>query len=139
MGSRTLRLFSAAVVIGVVAAACSSSSSGGTITIGGDKANDHGSKNVSGVSTVELQAKNVGSSTYFFDPTVLTGSAGQKLTITVKNAGDTTHNFTLGSISKDIPAGQSATVSVTFPASGSTEFFCRFHRSLGMAGELTAA
>ena len=30
-----------------------------------------------------------------------------------------------------------STVTVTFPQSGSVEFFCDYHRSLGMAGELS--
>jgi plastocyanin len=35
--------------------------------------------------------------------------------------------------------GTQQTVTVTFPNSGSTEFFCRFHESMGMTGELQVA
>jgi len=142
-------LLALVVVLGVVAASCSSGSSAGggssggaqgSLTVNGDRANDHGSKNVSGASSATLDASNSGSN-YFFDPTVLAGKAGQKLTITVKNTGDTVHNFTLaaGGANKDVQPGQSATVTVTFPSSGSLEFYCRFHRTFGMVGELTAS
>jgi plastocyanin len=165
MRTRMLGLLAVVAVLGVIGAACSSSSSGGspsgsaapsgsavpsggassggslgTITIGSDTANNHGSKEVSGSSTFELEADNDGND-YYFDPTILTGSSGQKLTITVKNTGTTTHNFSLvnGSVSKDVQPGQTATVTVRFPKSGALEFYCRFHRNFGMVGELTTS
>ena len=153
MCSRTLALCSVVAALGIMGAACSSSpgggrspsasasgGSGGTITINGDKANNHGSRVVSGASSASLDAAN-NSSSFFFDPTVLTGKPGQKLTITVKNTGNTVHNFTLsgGGANKDVQPGQSAKVTVTFPNSGSMEFYCRFHRSFGMVGELTTS
>ena len=106
------------------------------ITINGDKANKHGSEDVSGKSSVEVEQDN-----YYFNPTILTGSPGEKVTITLKNEGSTTHNFSLDqqNLSKDVSTGQQATVTVTFPRSGVLEFYCRFHRSLGMVGELTTS
>ena len=158
MRSRKLALLSIVAALGVVGAACSGSSPGGgaspsaspsagasggaegTITINGEKANNHGSKDVSGASSLELEADNDGNN-YYFNPTVLTGKPGQKLTLTVKNEGNTPHNFSLvsGGVSKDVQPGDEATVTVTFPSSGDMEFFCRFHRSLGMVGELTTS
>jgi plastocyanin len=118
----------------------SGASEGGTITINGDKANDHGSKVVSGSSSLELEADNEGNE-YYFDPTVLSGKPGQKLTLTVKNEGDTTHNFSLDAqnINQDVQSGKEITVTVTFPKSGDLEFYCAFHKSLGMIGELQAS
>ena len=159
MRTRMLGLVSVVAVLGLVGAACSSSSSGsspsgtavpsggssggslGTVKIGSDTANNHGSKEVSGASSVDLEADNHGSSDYYFNPTIITGKAGQKLSVTITNNGSTTHNFSLvdGSANKDIQPGQSTTVTVTLPQSGSMEFYCRFHRGLGMVGEFTTS
>ena len=125
------------VAFGLVAASCSKS---GTITIAGEKANDHGTKTVSG-SMFTLELDNDGGK-YYFNPTVLQGKAGQKVTLLLKNVGDTKHNFTIESqhINTDVNTpGQTATVTVTFPSSGVVEFHCEYHHSLGMVGELKAS
>ena len=116
-----------------------SSSGGGTITIGSDQANDHGTEDVSGMSSFELEADN--DDGFYFKPTVLTGSANQSLTLEIKNEGTAEHNFTIGSlgVNVNIQPGQSQEVTVKFPGSGTVEFYCSFHRSLGMAGELQVA
>jgi plastocyanin len=48
------------------------------------------------------------------------------------------HNFSIESLGVDVTInpGSSQEVDVKFPPSGTVEFFCSFHRSLGMAGEL---
>src|SRR4051812_3016964 len=145
-----------AVVIGLVGAACSSGSSSGgespsasasasggaegTVQIGSEQANNHGSKDVSGETKVELEADNDGSD-FYFSPTVLTGSPGQKLTVDIHNEGDTDHNFSIDdqSISQDIAPAEEHDVTVTFPQSGELVFYCEFHRSQGMLGELTTS
>ncbi len=78
---------------------------------------------------------------FFFSPNVLTGSAGQQLTLTIDNQGAATHTFTIASehIDVTLAPGTQQTVKVTFPNSGSTEFLCRFHESMGMTGELQVA
>jgi plastocyanin len=122
------------------AAGGSSSSSGaGTITIGSDQANDHGTEDVTGKSSFEIEADN--DDGFYFKPTVLTGSASQSITLEIKNEGTTQHNFSIDSqkIDVTIDPGKSQEVSVTFAASGTVEFYCSIHRSLGMAGELQAA
>jgi len=74
----------------------------------------------------------------FFSPNTLTGSAGQTLNLTIANKGSATHTFTIPSEDVDVllVAGTSQTVKVTFPKSGSTQFVCRFHESMGMSGQL---
>ena len=116
-------------------ASASSSGGGGQITIGSDKANNHGSQVITG-STVDVEQDD-----YYFSPTVLTGKAGQKVTITLDNHGTALHNFTLTDqgIDQDVQPGSSGTVSVTFPQSGVLEFYCKYHRALGMVGELTVS
>ncbi|MFL5797890.1 MAG: cupredoxin domain-containing protein [Actinomycetota bacterium] len=145
---RWLGIAVVAVVVMLVGAACSSSNKtggesgesgdggGGQISIAGDKANDHGSKDASGMSSIEVEADD-----FYFDPTTLTGTAGQTLKIEIKNEGNTTHNFSLDdqNIDQDVQNGQSTTVTVKFPSSGVVEFYCKFHKSSGMVGQLKAS
>jgi plastocyanin len=106
---------------------------GGTITIGSDTANDHGSKDVSGESELSLELDS-----FYFEPTVLQGMAGQHLSLELENESEDLHNFSIEDqgIDQDVEAGQSATVDVTFPDSGVLVFFCEYHRSQGMVGGL---
>jgi uncharacterized cupredoxin-like copper-binding protein len=121
------------------AGASSSSSGAGTITIGSDQANDHGTEDVTGQSSFEVEADN--DDGFYFKPTVLTGSANQSITLEIKNEGTTQHNFSIDAQNVDVTLdpGKSQEVDVTFPASGTVEFYCSIHRSLGMAGELEVA
>ncbi len=146
----TLAALAAASVL--LAGACSSSSStsspaaggtgsgsaseGGKITIGSDQANDHGTQDATEMSSFEIEADN--DEGFYFKPTILTGSADQSITLEIKNEGTVPHNFSIETLSVDvtIDPGSSEEVDVKFPASGTLEFFCSFHRSLGMAGEL---
>ena len=120
------------------ASASASESAGGTITVGSDTANNHGSKEVDNVTSVEVEMDD-----FYFEPTVLTGAPGQKLTLELKNDSDagTLHNFSLSdqNIDQDVLADQSTDVTVTFPQSGFLEFFCKYHKASGMVGELTTS
>ena len=109
------------------------SGGGGKKTIAGIRANDHGSKNVSGEAEVELDD-------FYFEPTVLRGKPGSQVTLELKNEGSTEHNFTIDSqsIDKDVEAGEDAKVTVTFPKSGEISFYCKYHKGMGMAGALAA-
>ncbi len=138
---RWLGLAVVAVVVMLLGAACSSSSDSGDeggsqITIAGDKANDHGSKDASGMKSIEVEADN-----FYFEPTTLTGTAGQTLEIEISNEGSTVHNFSLDdqNLDQDIENGKSATVTVRFPSSGVVEFYCKYHKSRGMVGQLKAS
>ena len=147
---RRALMFAAVTLAVLVAAGCGGSSggsnAGGTTTEGsgsgggggqidaaGVQANDHGSKSASGETKVELDD-------YYFDPTVLKGSPGQKITLELENEGSIEHNFTVESqgIDKDLEAGEDAKVTVTIPKSGALSFFCKYHKSQGMAGALVA-
>jgi plastocyanin len=117
-------------------ASASVSASPSSIMIGSDQANDHGEATVTGETSIEVEQDD-----FYFGPTVLTGSAGQDLTIELKNEGSVAHTFTIDSLNVDVEVqpDESKNVSVTFPQSGFTEFYCRFHRTSGMVGELTVA
>ena len=109
-------------------------SEGGKKTIAGVSANDHGTKSVSGEVEIELDD-------YYFEPTVLKGKPGAKVTLELKNEGSVEHNFTLASqsIDKSLSPGATAKVSVTIPKTGEVSFYCKFHKSMGMAGALEAS
>ena len=128
----------------ILAAGCGSGSSGssstteasgggggGQKTIAGVKANDHGTKSVGNETEVELDD-------FYFEPTVLQGKPGQKVTLELKNEGKVEHSFTVDSqgIDKDLEPGEDAKVTVTIPKSGAVSFYCKYHKSSGMAGAL---
>src|SRR6266513_1222048 len=109
MGTRTLVLFSAAAVALITLAACSSSSSSASgatsgsnkITIGSDQANDHGTQDATGQTTFAIESHN-DSIGYYFTPTILQGSAGQSITLNIKNDGSVPHNFSITSMNVNI-------------------------------------
>lgn len=129
----------ALVAFALVLAGCGSKKSssgeseGKQVTLAGVTANDHGSKQVSGKAEIELDD-------YYFDPTVLTGKPGSRVTLELKNEGKVEHNFSIDAqgVDKDLKAGADATVTVTIPKSGEISFYCSYHKSKGMAGALQA-
>jgi plastocyanin len=137
MRTRIVRSIGAVLVLALVATACGKENETeggrGTTTIAGQKANDHGTKDVSGESSVELEQDN-----FYFEPTVLRGSPGQKLTIELSNEGSALHNFSIPdqSIDEDVQSDAKGEVTVTFPDSGTLVFFCKYHQSQGMVGAL---
>jgi plastocyanin len=136
MRTRVLSWLAVVLVLALVATACGKSGNGGgggTTTIAGQKANDHGTKDVSGESSLELEQDN-----FYFSPTILKGNAGEKLTLELSNEGSALHNFSITDqgIDQDVPSGQKAEVTVTFPQSGTLVFFCKYHQTQGMVGAL---
>ena len=116
-----------------VAVACGGDEGGGTTTVDGQKANDHGSQDVSGESEQDLELDD-----FYFSPTVLNGTAGKSLTLHLENEGSTEHNFSVSEqgIDQDVEAGEKAEVTLTFPDSGTLVFFCKYHQDMGMRGAL---
>jgi YVTN family beta-propeller protein len=104
-----------------------------TVTMNGVTFADHGTKDVRRLSKLELEADD-----YYFGPTFLRGNPGQKLTLMIENEVGTLHNITIPAlgIDKDIPPKGKVRLDVTFPASGTLTFSCKFHGPLGMAGML---
>jgi plastocyanin len=106
---------------------------GGTTTVAGLQANDHGTKSVesSGKTEVELDD-------FYFEPTVLKGMPGEKVTLELENEGNEEHSFTVDSqgLDKDVEPGDEGKVTVTIPKSGAISFYCKYHKSSGMAGAL---
>jgi plastocyanin len=135
MRTRIVTLSAVVMALALVATGCSKKASGdgGTITIAGQKANDHGTKDVSGASSVEVEQDN-----FYFNPTILKGTAGQKVTLDLSNEGSALHNFSITDqgIDQDVQSGKKAEVTVSFPQSGTLVFFCKYHQTLGMVGAL---
>jgi plastocyanin len=87
-----------------------------------------------GQSTLEMKD-------FSFSPMTVKGKPGQKVTLQLKNTGTVEHNLTITSqgINKDVEAGETATVDVTIPQSGTVAFYCKYHRGQGMTGQLQAS
>ena len=127
----TTALFVVAFVgIGAGAAAAKSSN---PVSISG-KVNAKGKKDVSGKTsaTIEIEQDN-----YYFGPTFVKASPGEKITVELKNEGNTTHTFTSDSlgVDKELAPDKTAKVTFTVPSSGTAfEFHCSIHQDLGMQG-----
>lgn len=106
---------------------------GGKKAIAGVQANDHGTKVVEDNGKTEVELDD-----FYFSPTVLQGKPGEKVTLELKNEGQVEHTFTIDSqgIDKDLQPGDEGEVTVTIPKSGAISFYCKFHKSSGMAGAL---
>lgn len=92
-----------------------------------------GGTDVAGRSSVDVTMRDD-----MFVPSVLRGTPGQTVTLTLDNTGMHEHNFTITAqkVDTDVESGTTASVTVTFPASGTLRFFCEYHEALGMTGSL---
>lgn len=88
---------------------------------------------MAGVSTTVIEMDDS-----FFRPTVLHGTPGQRLTVTLSNQGNSLHDFRIAAehIDANVDAGTPVTVTVTFPRKGAVTFECRYHLLQNMRGEL---
>ena len=73
-----------------------------------------------------------------WDKTSLDMTSGAEVRIQVTNQDSIEHNFTFAeaNANQDVEGGEDATVTLTAPAAGSYEFFCKFHPS-AMRGTVT--
>ena len=74
-----------------------------------------------------------------FQPAVIRGAGGHKLTVHLKNTGTVEHNFSVKSlhIDRDLEPGKEATVTLSLPKSGTVQFFCSYHKaSYNMVGSI---
>ena len=103
-----------------------------TIEVDGETANYEGTEEVTGGS-VEFEEDD-----FYFEPTVVSGEPGTKVTLDITNEGDTAHNLTIEDqdIDEDTEPGATASVDVEIPAEGVIQFFCAFHTEQDMRGAL---
>ena len=120
--------------------ACSTDSgghvqTGDRIELGGQQVVSHGEVDINGQTAEDVEAGE-----FYFEPTVLRGSGGQSITLSIHNSTSSLHNFSqpLRVIDQEIPPGQTVQVTVMLLASGDLVFFCKYHRGRGMLGVLEA-
>ena len=136
---RRVLVVAAASALVIALAACGGDGGGnieegGSTTIGGMAAELHGTKDVSNeTGKVEIELYDD-----YFEPTILEGKPGQKVTLELKNEGDNPHTLTISDqeVDQEVQPGDEAEADVTFPQSGQLAFVCRFHESNGMVGAL---
>jgi plastocyanin len=73
-----------------------------------------------------------------FDPNSLTVASGAELEL--DNEGQNPHTFTIDGedVDEQVNAGENAKVTLDL-AAGTYQFYCKFHKSLGMVGSLTVS
>jgi plastocyanin len=123
-------------MLGVVGiAACTSGARATQRTLGDYPYTDFGLRSVSGETSVDMEA-----GSFYFKPTFVQGTPGQRLTLHIRNTSAIEHNIAIASLSlnQTFPAQSRVAVEVQFPASGALRFFCTFHVWEGMNGELLA-
>ena len=103
-----------------------------TIEVDGETANYEGTEEVTGGS-IEFEEDD-----FYFEPTILTGEPGTKVTLDITNEGDSAHNLTIEdqNIDEDTEPGETASVDVEIPEEGVVQFFCAFHTAQDMRGAL---
>lgn len=133
-----------ALAAALAAAGCGGSSKSPSATAaattaaagGATSATASGGTSVAGKTTFAINLRDDA-----FVPSALTGTPGQKLTLTLKNVGRHDHNFSLTAqnVNTDVPVGATKTVTITLPAAGTLGFYCEYHRAIGMTGTLKAS
>lgn len=115
------------------AAGASPAGSPSPVVVEGNPIQNHGSRTVTGQRDTAMQVGD-----FYFSPSILIGSPGQRLTVHLHNIGQASHTFTISSehVNVVLSAGQRANVTVTFPQHGSLPFICQYHIGAGMAGLL---
>ena len=117
----TLAVLAAATA---VLAACGDDNGGGSdSSVEADKGNGSG-------TAIEMQD-------FQFSPDSVDGTAGETITIELENTGNAEHTFTGEGVDEEVESGTTKTVEVTLPDSGTFDFFCRYHRNMGMTGTIT--
>jgi plastocyanin len=103
------------------------------------KVNKHGTKDVSKSTQSNLAVE---LDSYYISPTFTKVQAGEKLTITLKNASSVPHTFTSDplNVDKEVDPGKTAKITVTVPDSAKAfQYYCRFHQGQGMQGAFYTA
>jgi uncharacterized cupredoxin-like copper-binding protein len=127
----------AAAVLGL--AACGSSSSNKSSSSSPSAGGGYGTKAAAtNKSTAAVSSSEIDMYDNYFKGKTITGKAGSTMKIKLKNDGSNDHNFKIDSQLKqanaDLKPGATATVSVTIPKSGTLQFYCEYHKGLGMTG-----
>jgi len=89
-----------------------------------------------GVAAAAGSAVTLDAGDLFFAPTCVTAGGGGTLEVTLQNSGAALHNISIEElgIDEDVPAGETVTVEVELPDTGTLGFTCKYHVSSGMVG-----
>jgi plastocyanin len=123
----------ATALAGVVGVAPAGAKTSKPVTLDG-KVTNKGTKDISAKATAKLELE---ADDFYFEPTFVKVKPGEKVSITLKNEGHTTHTFTSDALNMDqqLAAGKSKKFTVTVPSSGTAfQFHCDFHEAMGMQG-----
>lgn len=122
------RLVLALAAVSIVAGACGGGTPAPPVKLAG-VTNNHGTATAANDLKVKVND-------FFYGPTFLAATAGQKFTVELTNDGSSRHTFTSEALRVDLelPPGAQRTVTITAPTSGGAVFHCRFHQSQGMQG-----
>jgi plastocyanin len=123
----------ALTVLGLAGSAPAGAKTNKPVKIDG-KVTVKGTKDISGKTTATLKLE---ADDYYFNPTFVKVSPGEKVTIEVENEGNAPHTFTSDGLSVDqqVSPGKSKKLTVTVPSDGSAfQFHCDFHEAMGMKG-----
>jgi len=104
---------------------------GARVTVAGLPANYHGTEEIADAQSAIIEMADG-----YFAPTVLHGTPGQQLVITLKNTGTTPHDFATGDqqFIVQVQPGATAEGKVTLPQSGNLSFYCAHEKEKGMVG-----
>ena len=142
-----MKMITALLAVGALGlAACGSSNDNST---SGSSGSGGGGGAYGSASSKTTEASGSGGSTDevemyddYFKPKTITGKAGSTVRVELKNDGQREHNFKIDSqkgVNADLEPGKTTTVSVKIPASGSVQFYCEYHKGLGMVGKVEAS
>ena len=94
-----------------------------------------GKVNNKGVGKVSNGKVDLEQDNYYFQKTFIKGTAGT-VSVRLENEGNTTHSFTIDdqNIDVDVQPGTTKTVTSELADGKPVNFYCSFHRSLGMQG-----
>jgi plastocyanin len=125
---RKILILLAAVALFVVG--CGGGSSSSTPAKLSGSTTNKGTKDLTG-SAAEVEMDD-----FYFNPTFIKTTPGQKITLTLKNEGKANHTFTSPdlSVDKELAPGSTVTVDITVPSADAAAFYCRFHQASGMQG-----
>ncbi|HEY7268733.1 MAG TPA: cupredoxin domain-containing protein [Dehalococcoidia bacterium] len=127
------------MILGGLAVACggggNNDKSASSVSLGSVQASDHGTKDISKATSLDLEVDD-----FYFAPTFIKGTPGQTLSVNISNDSNSLHNFSVqaAGVDQDIQPKGKASVKVTLPQSGVLLFICKYHTSQGMNGELLA-
>ena len=115
----------------------SSSASAGSGYGSGSSSNTTASNTSSGGKTIKIDMHD-----NYFQGNTITGKPGSTVTVQLKNVGQREHNFKIDgqkAADADVKPGASGTATVKIPSSGSVQFYCEYHKGLGMVGTVKAS